>query len=208
MRTQQKHRQGVWLDKALPDPAVSARSKSTDHVDLRILGNCIARIPRNTTPTLVETSDDTRDPRLSAAAESATSPHHPPATSRSSFPPQLSPFSDSHIAPGYHPSGPLSSFGKNEISLRGDGSVRLVKKSERHFRSAASPGSSGFGVGAVLDSLPRIHRWFVKSAGWASTGFSQVRVRERLFWRTLASSRSASEFPAPFKYQPFRCHAP
>jgi len=125
MRTQQKHRQGVWLDKALPDPAVSARSKSTDHVDLRILGNCIARIPRNTTPTLVETSDDTRDPRLSAAAESATSPHHPPATSRSSFPPQLSPFSDSHIAPGYHPFGPLrmskntqlrplSSFGKNE----------------------------------------------------------------------------------------------
>ncbi|MFM7919934.1 MAG: hypothetical protein ACKPJJ_06875, partial [Planctomycetaceae bacterium] len=49
-----------------------------------------------------------------------------------------SPLSDSHIAPGDHPSGPLrmskktqlrplSSFGKNEIWLRRDGGVRMVE---------------------------------------------------------------------------------
>lgn len=98
-RTQQKHRPGVWLDNVLPDPAVSARSKSTDRRDLRILENCIARIPRNTTPTLIETSEDTRDPILSAGAASETSPSVPPPAIRPTFSPQLSPSSDSHIAP-------------------------------------------------------------------------------------------------------------
>ena len=107
-------------------PAVLAKSKSTDRRVLRRSRSCSQCIPRNTTPELAETSGDTRDPRLSAAAESAKSPSAPPTTSRSPFPPQLSPLSDSHIAPGYHPFGPLrmskntqlrplSSFGKNEI---------------------------------------------------------------------------------------------
>jgi hypothetical protein len=59
-------------------------------------------------------------------ANSATSNTHPPTTSGPPFPPQLSPLSDSHIAPGYHPFGPLriskntqlrsvSSLGRNEI---------------------------------------------------------------------------------------------
>jgi len=107
-------------------PAVSAKSKSADRQVLRRRQLPSQRTFRNTTPELVTTTADTRDLRLSAAAESATSPYHPPATSRSSIPPQLSPFSDSHIAPGYHPFGPLrmsqntqlrplSSFDKNEI---------------------------------------------------------------------------------------------
>jgi hypothetical protein len=96
------------------------------------------RTPRNTTPELVTTSADTRDLRLSATAASAISSPHPPPTSRAPFPPQLSRLSDSHIAPGDHPSGPLrmpkntqlrplSSFGKNEMRLRGDGGVRVVE---------------------------------------------------------------------------------
>ncbi|MFM8728022.1 MAG: hypothetical protein ACKON9_23180, partial [Planctomycetaceae bacterium] len=41
-------------------------------------------------------------------------------------PRQLSPFSDSQSAARYHPSGPRSSFGNNDICLRGDGKVSMV----------------------------------------------------------------------------------
>jgi len=107
-------------------PAVSAKSKSTDRRVLRRSQLPSHRTFRNTTPELLKTSANTRDLRLSAAAASAKSPSAPPATSSHSFPPQLSPLSDSHIAPGYHPFGPLrifkntqlrplSSFDKNEM---------------------------------------------------------------------------------------------
>ena len=107
-------------------PAVSAKSKFTDRRVLRRSQLPSHRTFRNTTPTLATTSDDTRDLHVSAHANSATSPPTPVVTSRPPFPPQLSPLADSHIAPGYHPFGPLrmskntqlrplSSFDKNEI---------------------------------------------------------------------------------------------
>ena len=108
------------------NPAVSAKSKSTDSRVLRFSRSCSLRTFRNTTPTLVTTSNDTPDLRLSAAPAIATSPPNPAFTSRPPFAPQLSPLPDSHIAPGYHPFGPLrmspntqlrplSSFDNNEM---------------------------------------------------------------------------------------------
>jgi hypothetical protein len=84
------------------------------------------RNPRHRTPILATISDDARDLRLSAVANSATSKTAPLTLSWLPFPPQLSPHSDTQIAPGYHPFGPLrmsqitplravSSFRKNEI---------------------------------------------------------------------------------------------
>ena len=88
-------------------PAVSAKSKLADRRVLRRPGIFSQRNPHNTTPIMAGTSDDNRDLRFSTPTESATLRPGPPATSRHPFPPQLSPLSDSHIAPGYHPFGPL-----------------------------------------------------------------------------------------------------
>jgi hypothetical protein len=104
-------------------PAVSVKSKSTDRRVLRRPGIFSQRNPHNTTPIMARTYDDNRDLRFSTPTESATLRPGPPATSRHPFPPQLSPLSDSHIAPGYRPFGllrmskntqqrPLSSFRK------------------------------------------------------------------------------------------------
>ena len=107
-------------------PAVSVKSKLADRRVLRRPGIFSQRNPNNTTPIMARTSDDNRDLRFSTPTVSATLRPGPPATSRHPFPPQLSPLSDSHIAPGYHPFGllkmskntqqrALSSFGKTEI---------------------------------------------------------------------------------------------
>jgi hypothetical protein len=88
-------------------PAVLAKSKSTDRRVLRFAPIWSQRTPRNTTPRLATISDDARDLRLSAVANSATSQPAPLTTSQHPFPPQLSPLSDSHLAPGYQPFGPL-----------------------------------------------------------------------------------------------------
>jgi hypothetical protein len=82
--------------------------------------------PRKATPTTAKTPGDARVLRLSALGNTAMSMPAPPTTSRHPRPLQLSPLSDSRIAPGYHPFGPLrtsqitplravSSFRKNEI---------------------------------------------------------------------------------------------
>ena len=127
--------QGGAQQSACSAPAVSAISKSTDRRVLRFAPICSQRTPRNTTPILATISDDDRDLRLSALANSATSQPAPLTTSRHPFSPQLSPFSDSHLAPGYHPFGPLRmskntqlrslcSLGKTENWLRVQGGVR------------------------------------------------------------------------------------
>ncbi|MEY3174021.1 MAG: hypothetical protein RLZZ436_1935 [Planctomycetota bacterium] len=87
-------------------PAVLAKSKLTDRRVLRFALICSQRTPHNKTPMLAGTFQDTRDLRLSGLANSAISPLAPPPTSWTPFPTQLSPLSDSHIAPGYHPFGP------------------------------------------------------------------------------------------------------
>ncbi|MEY3173327.1 MAG: hypothetical protein RLZZ436_1241 [Planctomycetota bacterium] len=117
-------------------PAVSVKSKLAGRRVLRLPGIGSQRNPRHTTPILATISHNARDLRLSASPNSATSQPAPLPTSRHPLPPQLSPLSDSHIAPGYHLFGPLrmskntqlralSSFRKNEIRLRGDGGVRV-----------------------------------------------------------------------------------
>jgi hypothetical protein len=87
-------------------PAVLAKSKLTDRRVLRFALICSQRTPHNKTPILAGTFEDTRDLRLSGLANSAISPLAPPPTSWTPFPTQLSPLSDSHVAPGYHPFGP------------------------------------------------------------------------------------------------------
>jgi hypothetical protein len=118
------------------------KSKLADRRVLRRPGIFSQRNPRNTTQILERTYNENRDLRFSTPTESATLRPGPPATSRHPFPPQLSPLSDSHIAPGYHPFGllrmskntqqrALSSFRKNEIRLRNNGGVRVVKQDSK-----------------------------------------------------------------------------
>ena len=61
----------------------------------------------NTTSIPAWNSDAPRDLTPADSTNSATSKAAPLPTSRHPLPPQLSPLSDSHIAPGYHPFGPL-----------------------------------------------------------------------------------------------------
>jgi len=81
-------------------PAVSAKSKLRDRRFLRLPVTCSQRNPRSTPPITAATSANAQALRLSGCVNSATSKIAPLIISRHPFPPQLSPLSDSYVAPG------------------------------------------------------------------------------------------------------------
>ena len=81
-------------------PAVSAKSKLRDRRFLRLPVTCSQQNPRSTPPITAATSANAQALRLSGCVNSTTSKIAPLIISRHPFPPQLSPLSDSYVAPG------------------------------------------------------------------------------------------------------------